>query len=144
MPIYNAFGLTVMLTDAPVPVGTGLVESQITFDRSLVRIKITELGSNVIELAIREIEKHVIGGVELIHIHIPITTTNTDGLVDNLILRGFAFAAMFPGYDATDILILQFLNRVKVTLQTEDLFSGTSSRIFREIGLPKLTKTRMA
>lgn len=131
--LYDEMKLPVSFTPARLARGESQVRVELDLRRGLACVELVHAGADAAEVLLERLAHFRDGMVDLVHLVIPLSGAGVDRAVEALLAAGCRYAAVLPFYHGHDVLLLQYLNDVRVALSENDLFAPAARRLYREV-----------
>jgi hypothetical protein len=131
--LYHEMKLPVSFTPPRPARGRSEVQVELDVGRGLARVELVHAGADAAEVLLERLAHFRTGMVDVVHVAVPLSGAGVDRAVEALLAAGSRYAAVLPFYRGHDVLLLQYLNDVRVELSENLLLTPAARRLYREV-----------
>jgi hypothetical protein len=134
--IYAALAAPVTFIKSVPAAGETQLFETLNLVRSRAIIELVKVGADATARVLERLAHYRDGGIDLIHVALPLSETSIDDIVDALLAAGCRYAALIPLYRGHDVIMLQYLNNVPIDVTEHDFHTPLARMLFRDVVTP--------
>jgi hypothetical protein len=131
--IYTDFRVRFEFAQSPAPAGETVIHSEIDHRRRLAVVEIVRAGSGAADAVLERLRHFRRGFLDVVRLVLPLAGVDIGEITERLVEEGCGFAAVFPQYRESPVLVLQHVDKETLAPVESGVLTRRATRLLESL-----------